>query len=127
MNTSTLRKPLPHRAVAIGLGLLLMTLFSGCEGTRRVEAATDHRALVAQGAPLIDVRTPAEFAAGHVEGAVNIPVDEVGRRLTEVASLAGTDKSVVVYCKSGRRSAAAAETLRAEGYRVIDIGPMSAW
>jgi len=124
--TTTTRKPLPHGVVAIGLGML-MTLFTGCEGSKQVDAATDHRALVAQGAPLIDVRTPGEFAAGHVTGAVNIPVDEVGRRLGEIASLAGADKTVVLYCRSGRRSAAAAETLRAQGYRAIDIGPMSAW
>lgn len=91
------------------------------------EAASDHRAAVKKGAPLIDVRTPEEFAGGHVEGAVNIPVDEVPSRAADIAKLAGADKTVVVYCRSGKRSARAAETLRQSGLTVLDIGPMSAW
>lgn len=91
-------------------------------------AQLGHRELVARGAPLIDVRTPEEFAAGHVEGAVNIPVDQIGDRLTEIKNLvAGKNDTLVIYCRSGNRSAHAARTLRAEGYEVIDFGPMSAW
>lgn len=92
------------------------------------KAQLGHRELVARGAPLIDVRTPEEFAAGHVEGAVNIPVDQVGNRLAEIKNLvAGTDNPLVIYCRSGNRSAHAARTLRAAGYEVVDFGPMSAW
>ncbi|HRE88333.1 MAG TPA: rhodanese-like domain-containing protein [Myxococcota bacterium] len=91
-------------------------------------APLGHRELVAKGAPLIDVRTPEEFAAGHVPGAINIPVDEVPSRLAELARLTeGKGKDLVVYCRSGRRSAIAASTLSAEGYKVIDVGPMSAF
>lgn len=91
-------------------------------------AQPGHRELVAKGAPLIDVRTPEEFAAGHVAGAINIPVNEVPARLPEVARLTeGKGKDLVLYCRSGRRSAIAAKVLRAEGYQVVDVGPMSAW
>lgn len=90
-------------------------------------AQLGHRELVAHGAPLIDVRTPQEFQAGHVEGAINIPVDQVGARLDEIKGLAGTGNTLVVYCRSGNRSATAARTLRAAGYEVVDFGPMSAW
>lgn len=91
-------------------------------------AQLGHRELVARGAPLIDVRTPQEFQAGHVEGAVNIPVDQVGARLDEIKGLvAGKDNTLVVYCRSGNRSAHAARALRAAGYEVVDFGPMSAW
>lgn len=91
-------------------------------------AQLGHRELVARGAPLIDVRTPQEFEAGHVEGAVNIPVDQVGARLDEIKGLvAGKGNTLVVYCRSGNRSATAARTLRAAGYEVVDFGPMSAW
>lgn len=93
-----------------------------------VTAKLGHRELVARGAPLIDVRTPQEFAAGHVEGAINIPVDQVGARLTEIKNLAaGKDQTLVIYCRSGNRSAHAARALRAAGYEVVDFGPMSAW
>jgi len=74
---------------------------------------------------VLDVRTPQEFAAGHVPGAVNIPHDQVAARLMDVPK----DKDVVIYCHSGRRAALAAETLAAKGYtrlRHLD-GDMQAW
>ncbi|MBX7100576.1 MAG: rhodanese-like domain-containing protein [Myxococcaceae bacterium] len=85
---------------------------------------SNHRQLVAQGALLLDVRTPEEFLCGHVEQALNIPVHELPQRLGEVGS---TTRPVVVYCRSGGRSAAAAQLLRRAGYDVSDIGPMAAW
>lgn len=81
------------------------------------------RKLVAEGAILLDVRTPGEFQEGHVEGARNIPVQELGTRLREIPKGA----SVVVYCRSGGRSAMAAQMLRAQGHSVLDVGPMSAY
>jgi phage shock protein E len=84
------------------------------------------RELVKNGAKLLDVRTPQEFAAGHIEGALNVPVHELPSRLTA----AGPDKSapVVVYCRSGARSARAAGMLKEAGYtRVYDLGAMSRW
>lgn len=82
------------------------------------------RELVAAGAWLVDVRTPAEYAAEHVPGAVNIPVQDLERRLMELGS---TDRAVVVYCRSGARSASAARLLREAGYQVTDVGPISAY
>ncbi len=81
------------------------------------------RARVAAGAILLDVRTPGEFAEGHVEGALNIPVQELGARIRELPE----SSAVVVYCRSGGRSASAAVILKARGHEVLDIGPMSAW
>lgn len=74
---------------------------------------------------VLDVRTPAEFAAGHVPDAVNIPHDQVAERLADVPK----DKDVVVYCRSGRRSDLAAKVLSANGYtRVGHLeGDMQAW
>ncbi len=82
------------------------------------------RELCQAGAVLIDVRTPEEFREGHVEGAINIPVAELPSRMCEVGDPA---RHVVVYCKSGGRSARAAGMLRQAGYQVEDVGPMSAW
>jgi rhodanese-related sulfurtransferase len=90
----------------------------------RVDGATA-KALVKDGARLVDVRSPQEFAAGHVPGAVNIPYDEVERRAAEVGP---PSTPVVLYCRTGRRSGIAAETLERLGYRhVYDLGPMTAW
>lgn len=85
--------------------------------------AVDHRALVRDGATLVDVRTDDEFRAGHVHGARNIPVHEIEQRLSEIPK----DRTVVLYCRSGARSASAASVLQRKGYDVVDIGPMQAW
>jgi phage shock protein E len=84
----------------------------------------DGREKVAAGALLLDVRTPMEFADGHVQGAKNIPVQELAARIHEVGP---KSRHVVLYCRSGARSAAAAQLLTRAGYTVTDIGPMSAW
>jgi phage shock protein E len=83
------------------------------------------KALVADGATLVDVRTPAEHAGGHIPGSKNIPVQEVARRVDEIGDKA---KPVIVYCASGVRSASAAKTLRAAGFaEVHDLGSVGRW
>lgn len=73
---------------------------------------------------LVDVRTPEEFAGGHIPGAVNIPLQELETRLAEIP----TDSPVVLYCRSGNRSAQAAAILREAGYRrIYDLGGINAW
>lgn len=94
----------------------------GAGSTGRVDGARA-RELVAAGALLVDVRSPAEFAGGHVQGARNVPVDQLVRRSGELK----TGKPVVLYCRSGARSANAAGVLRSQGIEVYDLGPMSAW
>ncbi|MEI8257365.1 MAG: rhodanese-like domain-containing protein [Deltaproteobacteria bacterium] len=80
------------------------------------------RDLVAHGASLLDVRTAEEFAAGHLPGAINIPVELVWRRYGEIPP-----GLVVVYCASGNRSARARRILGAFGREAYDLGPMSSW
>ena len=63
---------------------------------------------------VIDVRTPQEYAAGHIEGAVNI---EHGNIAQEIANTGATkDDKVILYCQSGRRSGIALETLKTLGF-----------
>ena len=82
------------------------------------------RALVEAGAQLVDVRSPAELRSGHISGAINLPVDRLGTMLSDLDPT-GT---VVVYCRSGGRSASAARLLLQHGFAdVKDLGPMSAW
>src|SRR5262249_55565088 len=105
---------------ALGMALLLVA----CTSAYRVTAA-DAKKLVQEGATLVDVRSPEEFAAEHIDGAVNIPVSELGTRMGE---LGPKDKPVVVYCMSGIRSARAANTLAEAGFKkVADLGKMSSW
>jgi rhodanese-related sulfurtransferase len=74
---------------------------------------------------VLDVRTPQEYAEGHVPGAVNVPHDQLASRLAEVPK----DKDVVLYCKSGRRAGIAADVLAANGYTRLSHleGDMNAW
>ena len=92
-------------------------------GPQRINGV-DAKRLVAAGALLLDVRTPAEFAGGHVEGALNIPVQVLGQRLGD---LGAKDREIVVYCQSGGRSARAANELRAAGFTAHDLGGIANW
>lgn len=83
------------------------------------------RSLVEQGAHLVDVRTPGEFADGHIEGAVNIPVDQITGRFDEIGK---RDEPVVVYCRSGARSGRAKRVLEQAGFASVhNLGAMSRW
>lgn len=68
--------------------------------------------LVESGAQIIDVRTSGEYSMGHIEGAKNIPVDDLRMRMAE----ADKDHPVYLYCQSGHRSYLAARILSAHGY-----------
>ena len=74
---------------------------------------------------IIDARSPLEFAAGHLEGAVNIPYDQI---LQKIDSIEGLEKSseVLVYCQSGARSTIACSLLVQQGFsRVMNGGSMA--
>lgn len=95
-------------------------LFGG--GEAAVKLREEAHAIVAAGGTLLDVRTPGEFSTGHLEGARNIPVQDLGARLRELDRA----KGVVLYCRSGSRSAHAAALLRQAGFQsVVDIGTMA--
>lgn len=73
--------------------------------------------------PLIDVREAHEFAAGHVPGAVNIPMSEIGNRLEELPA-----EAFDVICELGGRSARVVEALEARGYDVTNVtGGTAEW
>jgi len=81
----------------------------------------------AGGAFVLDVRTPGEFAQGHVPGAVNLPLQELKARISELEPHKGEDFPVI--CAVGGRSAAAVEYLRSQGYTdVVNVlGGTKAW
>jgi rhodanese-related sulfurtransferase len=104
--------------------VLVAALGAGIFVWMRSTSAAAHE-MVAQGGVLVDVRSPEEFAAGHLPGAINIPVGEVRARASEIGT---RDRPVVTYCRSGGRSARAAATLRELGFeRVLNLGPKAAW
>lgn len=70
---------------------------------------------------LIDVRTPEEFAAGHIPDAINIPFDRIGTDIQQVKGLR-KDSKILLYCRSGRRSAIAKQTLEKDGFRDVQDG-----
>ncbi len=73
---------------------------------------------------LIDVRTPQEFAEGHVPGARNIPLDQIGAHADQLPG----DEEIYLVCRSGSRSARAASVLSAKGVKTVNVaGGTMAW
>lgn len=71
-----------------------------------------------QGATILDVRTPLEFSEGHVDGSMNIPLDELEHAIPVIPR----NKPVVVCCRSGARSASAEGLLRNHGFEAYNGG-----
>lgn len=113
---------LNRTGTALAAVLLATVVAASCSKDKKEEA---HRWVQQDHALLLDVRTTEEFAQGHVDGAVNIPVQNLQTRLEEVGA---KDKPVVVYCASGVRSARARRMLMEAGYqKVLDLGGMDNW
>lgn len=76
---------------------------------------------IADDAHWIDVRTADEFSTAHVDGAINIPYEEITARIAEVTTDPGD--RIYVYCRSGRRSGIAKDALEAAGFNnVVNLG-----
>ena len=109
------------------IGLVLLSLVFAIAMVRRSAAVSqaDAQALLVEGGRLVDVRSPSEFATGHLEGAINLPVEELAARADE---LGPPDAGLVLYCRSGARSALAKRRLEARGFNnVHDFGAMARW
>lgn len=75
---------------------------------------------------ILDVREQSEYEEGHIEGALLIPYTEIENRAEK--ELPDKDQQILVYCRSGRRSAVAAESLSGMGYtNVKDFGGIMDW
>lgn len=93
------------------IGFFFKNSFAQTNGSEVLQA-------IKEGAFLVDVRTPAEFAGGSAKGAVNIPLNEVQNRLSEFDS----KKKVVVFCRSGSRSSQAKNILEQNGFHNVING-----
>lgn len=78
-------------------------------------SCTDARALVEQGAQLVDVRDPHEYRQGALPGAVNVPLPVIQQTLHQL----DRDNPVLVYCATGRRSGMAKYLLEAHGFNEV--------
>jgi phage shock protein E len=70
---------------------------------------------------IIDVRTAEEYSMGHIDGAINVPVDQIAQQIAGIKGLK-PGSTLLVYCRSGRRSAAAAQILQQRGYQHVFDG-----
>jgi phage shock protein E len=119
------------RILAIAIHLLLaLGLATAAPSAARLPPAIGDKALAelladeASKILLLDVRTAEEYAEGHIPGAVLIPYDELAVNFKEPDK----GRPIVVYCRSGRRSAIAADTLKHMGYvNVSDFGGYTNW
>ena len=119
--------------MAVSAVLLLLPLLVGCNGgnhgnTYKQITPAEAKALMEsrEGYVILDVRTPEEFAEGHIEGAILIPDYEIGEKAEGI--LTDKDQLILVYCRSGRRSKNAANELATLGYTNIkEFGGINDW
>jgi len=79
----------------------------------------DFKQLLSQGAVVVDVRTPEEFATGHIKGSQNIPLHELKGKL---AALKSKNKTIITVCRSGARSNVAQKMLMQNGITSVNGG-----
>lgn len=102
--------------------LLIFFLAINCASQESLNENTKQKTweLISAGALVVDVRTPDEFKAGHLDSAINIPYNDIINRSNEL----GNDKSknIVVYCRSGRRASVAQTNLKSLGFTNVYNG-----
>lgn len=104
------------------LGFIAENRLSGWEKSVQWHEVAERQA---EGAVVIDVRTPGEYAAGAIPGAMNIPVDELRDRMDEIP---GGDVPLILHCGVGIRSHAALAALRDSGREVLNLdGGYTTW
>jgi len=125
MTSHTSPRPLRRalRRVAVAAALVATLGTAAACSTAESTTLAPAQALPAN-TMLIDVRTPAEFAEGHLEGAVNIPVELP--TFTAQVALLDPDMEYLVYCRTGRRAEIAIEYMDTLGLRTTNLGSVDA-
>ena len=114
-------------ALAIISATMFVWPFLRRSGAKEVGVGDATLMIHRQNALVIDVRTPAEFAAGHIADAINVPADKIAERATELEKYKG--RPVIVTCQSGARSASGCSALRKLGFEQLFnlTGGIGAW
>lgn len=97
------------------IGVVMLEIFKNLFGQ---QDNTQLKEVIKEGAFLVDVRTPSEFASGSVKGAVNIPLDKISGQLSKFKG----KKNIVVFCRSGNRSSQAKSILEKNGFKNVVNG-----
>ena len=103
--------------------------FTSCNSNNWTDLNPDEfeKAYIAEGTVTIDVRTADEYAQGHLYHAINIDWQKDGF-IDEITKMFSKDITLAIYCRSGKRSAAAAQVLSDAGYKVLNMtGGYNAW
>ena len=112
--------------LAIVIGGLFMFMQNGNANQTMTYQELQNKLNAKETFVLLDVRTQEEFNAGHIPTAILLPYDEINLKAATV--LPDKEKEIVVYCRSGRRSAIAKKALVELGYKdVKDFGGISRW
>ena len=128
MNTKQLRTDFHFLRIAlIGVATLLSVSIASAETLPEIDVAAAAAQIQDKQIKVLDVREPAEFATGVIQGAVLIPLGQVEKRIGELDGL--KDRPMLVVCGSGGRSAQAIKVLSKYGFtKLTNIkGGMSAW
>lgn len=115
---------------SIIMGIFTM-LFGSCQASQKIEtvdsATFKERISGASEVQLLDVRTAEEFAEGHLESAINIDVHAMDFT-QKVSEQLDKNRSIYLYCRSGKRSMMAAKALEKKGYSIVNLkGGILGW
>jgi rhodanese-related sulfurtransferase len=112
--------------IALVIGGLFMFMQSGNANQTMKYEELQNKLNAQENFVLLDVRTQEEFDAGHIASAILLPYDEIALKAATV--LPDKEKEIVLYCRSGRRSAIAKKALVELGYKdVEDFGGINRW
>ena len=128
MNTKQLRTDFHFLRMALtGVAFLLSVSITSAEALPEIDVAAAAVQIEAMQIKVLDVREPAEFATGVIQGAVLIPLGQVEKRIGELDGL--KDRPMLVVCGSGGRSAQAIKVLSKHGFTKLQNmkGGMNAW
>jgi phage shock protein E len=112
--------------LAIVIVFVIVTKFNN-RGIKHMNVENAQELVKDLAVTILDVRSPEEFAQGHLQKARLIPVGEIANRIGELSSL--KDKKILVYCHAGNRSAVASRILMKNGFTSVENldGGITAW